>query len=143
MTGQLNPLAWYLFAIIFLWTPVHFWALALLIKDDYARARVPMLPVVRGERATVVQIVVYALLTAVPFFQSAVGVGYLLVALVLNLSLLARAFRLYRSPAPQTARALFKYSLAYLALLFLALAADRSVLGDAAMAMARSVLQAG
>lgn len=147
VTGELNPLAWYLFAIIFLWTPVHFWALALLIKDDYARTGVPMLPVVRGERATVVQIVVYALLTAaisiIPFFQSAVGMGYLVVAVALNLSLLARAFRLYRTPAPQTARALFKYSLVYLALLFLALAADRSTIGDAAVALARSVLQAG
>src|SRR5207237_1986519 len=56
VTNQMSPLAWYLFAIIFVWTPVHFWALALLIKDDYAAAGVPMLPVVLGERVTVIQI---------------------------------------------------------------------------------------
>src|SRR5207247_9593155 len=64
VTGDLSPLAWCLFGIIFLWTPVHFWALAIMLKEDYARAGVPMLPVVRGERATVVQIAYYAVLTA-------------------------------------------------------------------------------
>src|SRR5204862_1626323 len=63
VTGNLTPLAWCLFAIIFLWTPVHFWALALMIKEDYARAGVPMLPVVRGVRATVAQIACYTALT--------------------------------------------------------------------------------
>src|SRR5439155_8402833 len=63
VTGRLSPLAWCLFGIVFLWTPVHFWALALLLKEDYARAGVPMLPVVRGDRATVVQIGCYTALT--------------------------------------------------------------------------------
>ena len=94
VTGDLSPLAWCLFGIIFLWTPVHFWALAILIKDDYARAGVPMLPVVRGVHATVVQIAFYTVLTVaislLPLLlhggngQAAVGWLYLGAAAVLN-----------------------------------------------------------
>lgn len=146
VTGEMNALAWYLFAIIFAWTPVHFWALAMLIREDYARAGVPMLPVVRGPRETVFQIALYAALTAaisiVPFFQRQVGGGYLAVALVLNFVLLTRATQLYRRPERQTARAVFKYSLSYLALLFLALAADRSTLVHSAIAMASGLFRA-
>lgn len=145
VTGELQPMAWLLFAIIFAWTPVHFWALALLMKDDYASAGVPMLPVVRGEHATVVQIGLYALITAavtvLPFLQREVGAGYLAVAVVLNGMLLARSARLYRSPDRQAARALFKFSLAYLALLFLALAVDRSTGVNHALAAATSFLR--
>src|SRR5205823_2781751 len=100
VTGDLSPLAWCLFGIIFLWTPVHFWALAILIKDDYARAGVPMLPVVRGERATVAQIAVYAVLTvaisSLPLLlqgrngQAAVGWVYLIASPLLNAVLLLR-----------------------------------------------------
>jgi protoheme IX farnesyltransferase len=135
MTGNLSPLAWCLFTIIFLWTPVHFWALAILLKDDYARAGVPMLPVVRGERATVTQISVYAVLTALltvlPFFLPAkdggavVGNLYLVAVVLLNGALLAQSLRLYRAPDRTHARALFKYSMVYLALLFLAMALDQ------------------
>jgi len=136
VTGDLGPLAWCLFAIIFLWTPVHFWALALLIKEDYARAGVPMLPVVRGERATVTQIAGYAVLTAAisalpvllrgPGGQSPVGWFYLAAAALLNAGLLLRSFQLYRTPDHPHARSLFKYSMVYLALLFLAMAADQA-----------------
>jgi heme o synthase len=136
VTGDLTPLAWCLFGIIFLWTPVHFWSLAILIKEDYARAGVPMLPVVRGERATVVQIAYYTLLTiavsAVPLAlhgangQSAVGWFYVGAAALLNAVLLVRTFQLYRTPDRPQARSLFKYSMLYLALLFLAMAVDRT-----------------
>jgi heme o synthase len=136
VTGDLSPLAWCLFGIIFLWTPVHFWALALLIKEDYARAGVPMLPVVRGERATVVQIACYAVLTvaisALPLLlpgsdgRSAVGWFYLAAAGLLNAVLLARSLQLYRRPDRPRARSLFHYSMLYLALLFLAMAVDRT-----------------
>ena len=132
VTGYLDPLAWYLFGIIFLWTPVHFWALALLIKDDYAKAGVPMLPVVKGDRATVVQIGVYTLLTAVvtimPLFQGHVGWLYLVGAGVLNMGLIAQSLQLLRNSDRAHARSLFRYSMVYLAALFLMIAVDRAVL---------------
>lgn len=131
VTGYLDPLAWYLFGIIFLWTPVHFWALALLIKDDYAKAGVPMLPVVKGDRVTVIQIGVYTLLTAVvtimPMFQGHFGWLYLVGACVLNLGLIAQSVQLLRFNDRPHARSLFKYSMVYLALLFMVIAADRVV----------------
>lgn len=129
VTNQISPLAWYLFAIIFVWTPVHFWALALMIKDDYAKAGVPMLPVVYGERTTVIQILFYAVVTAVisvmPILDKHIGMGYVLVAAAMNFVLLARCVKLYlRTEKPQ-ALSLYKFSMVYLAVLFLAIAIDR------------------
>ncbi len=130
VTGQLSPLAWYLFAIIFVWTPAHFWALALLMKEDYARAGVPMLPVVLGERVTVLQIALYSLLTAVvsilPLAQGLVGYGYVGAAVLLNSVLLLRSFQLIGRPDRPHAVSMYKYSMLYLALLFLAMAVDRA-----------------
>lgn len=132
VTGELTPLAWCLFAIIFVWTPVHFWALALLIKDDYARAGVPMLPVVMGERATVIQIGLYAILTSIisvlPMIQSQVGGMYLWTAAVLNLFLLLRCMQLFQHTDRPHAVRLYKYSMLYLALLFLGMAIDRAAI---------------
>lgn len=131
VTNELNPLAWYLFAIIFVWTPVHFWALALMIKDDYAAAGVPMLPVVKGERNTVIQIALYAVLTALisalPLFQPNVGYTYLVAMGLLNLLLIVRSVQLFKNPERPQALKLYKYSMAYLALLFLILAVDRGL----------------
>ncbi len=128
VTGELAPLAWYLFAIVFVWTPAHFWALALLIKDDYAKAGVPMLPVVLGERVTVIQITAYALLTAVvstlPFVQGMAGYGYVFAATLLNVLLVVRSVQLLRTTDRPRALSLYKYSMLYLFLLFLALALD-------------------
>lgn len=129
--GELTPLAWMLFALIFVWTPVHFWALAILIKDDYAKAGVPMLPVVRGNRHTVEQIAFYAVITvavsfAPLFFGMGAGVCYGLVALVLNLVLARGCWRLLKEIDRPQASSLFHYSMIYLALLFLALAVDVS-----------------
>lgn len=130
--GDLGALAWVLFAIVFVWTPVHFWALAILIKDDYARVGVPMLPVVGGDRATALQIGAYGVATVAaslaPVALGEAGVLYLLVVLALNASLAARVVRLVGRPDRVHARGLFKYSLVYLAALFLALAVDRSLL---------------
>ncbi|HRK20624.1 MAG TPA: heme o synthase [Fimbriimonadaceae bacterium] len=130
VTNELNPLGWYLFAIIFVWTPVHFWALALMIKDDYAAAGVPMLPVVKGERTTVIQISLYTVLTilisALPLLQPHVGATYLIGMALLNLLLVVRTIQLYMDPQRPQALRLYKYSMAYLALLFLVLAFDRS-----------------
>jgi len=131
VADSLSPLAWCLFAIIFVWTPVHFWALALLIKDDYAEAGIPMLPVVHGERVTVIQIALYAVVTAlvsaIPFVQREVGWLYLAPAVVLNAVLVLQSLQLLKNPERPRAVRLFHYSMVYLALLFLMIAIDRSV----------------
>ena len=130
-TGNLAWPALFLFLIVFFWTPPHFWALALLIKRDYQAARVPMLPVVRGDRETTRQIVLYSLLligiTALPYLWGGLGLGYLVAALVLGGLLLALAWRLRRETTPRRAAVLFHYSLAYLALLFAAVALDAAL----------------
>ncbi len=130
-TGSLAPEALYPFGIVFLWTPPHFWALSLLIKDDYARTGVPMLPVIRGEAATRRQIVVYALIlvafTLLPVATGFLGAIYAAAAAVLGLGFIALAVRLLRSPSRPAALRLYLSSLAYLALLFCAMALDRVV----------------
>ncbi|TMK34296.1 MAG: protoheme IX farnesyltransferase [Actinobacteria bacterium] len=127
-TGNLALPALWLFLIVFFWTPPHFWALALLIRDNYAAARVPMLPVVRGVRATTRQIVAYSLVlvgvTIVPFAAGTLGAGYLAAALVLGGTFLWLALRLLREATSRRAALLFHYSLLYLALLFVAMALD-------------------
>jgi protoheme IX farnesyltransferase len=127
-TGNLSIPALFLFLIVFFWTPPHFWALALVIKRDYAAARVPMLPVVRGDDETARQIVWYSLVlvavTLLPFAWHTAGVAYLVVALLLGAIFLRFAWRLRRETTTARAGALFKYSLLYLALLFVALAVD-------------------
>jgi protoheme IX farnesyltransferase len=127
-TGHLGLAAWILFAIVFVWTPPHFWALALLIKDNYANAKVPMLPVVRGERETARQIVIYSVVllgvTLLPWAAGGAGPAYVAAALGLGGIFLWLAERLRRETTPQRAALLFHYSLLYLALLFAALALD-------------------
>jgi protoheme IX farnesyltransferase len=128
-TGNVTLPALVLFAIVFVWTPPHFWALALLIKDDYAAARVPMLPVVRGERETTRQIVLYSLalvaVTSVPFLW--LGWGYLAAAAALGALFVKLAWELRRDTTPRRAGALFHYSLLYLALLFAAMAVNAAL----------------
>ena len=132
-TGNLGFTALALFLIVFFWTPPHFWALALLIKRDYAAAGIPMLPVVRGERETARSIVLYSVvlvaITLLPVLGRTLGLVYLLSALVLGLLFLGLALALQRETTPARARRLFSYSLAYLALLFVAMAVDPVVLG--------------
>jgi protoheme IX farnesyltransferase len=127
-TGNLTLPALFLFLIVFFWTPPHFWTLALVIKRDYAAARVPMLPVVRGDDETARQIVWYSLVlvgvTLLPFAWHTAGVLYLGVALLLGALFLRLAWRLRRETTTARAGALFRYSLLYLALLFVALAID-------------------
>jgi protoheme IX farnesyltransferase len=130
-TGHVGVAAWLLFAIVFVWTPPHFWALALLIKDSYANARVPMLPVVRGERETARQIVLYSVLlvavTLSPWAWGSAGLAYVAAALALGSVFVWLAERLRRDTTPRRAMLLFHYSLLYLALLFAALALDVSL----------------
>ncbi|MBM4420268.1 MAG: protoheme IX farnesyltransferase, partial [Chloroflexi bacterium] len=134
VTGSLDLAAWLLFAIIFAWTPAHFWALALLIKEDYARAGVPMLPVVRGDRETAVGILRYALvllpLTILLFVIGAAGAPYLIAAIILGALFVLFAVRLVRASDLRlraVARTTYLYSLLYLALLFVALMVDSTL----------------
>jgi protoheme IX farnesyltransferase len=125
-TGSLALPALWLFLIVFLWTPPHFWALALLLKEQYAAARVPMLPVVRGERETTRQILLYSL--GMVAFTLVVGLSlgpvYTVAAGTLGLAFLWLAWQLRRDTTRTRALVLFHYSLAYLALLFVAAALD-------------------
>jgi protoheme IX farnesyltransferase len=127
--GQLDASAFYLFAIVFYWTPPHFWALALLIKDDYARTGIPMLPVVDGEAETRRQILLYGWLllaiTALPLAGGLFGAIYAVAAGVLGAVFLGLCLRLHRRADRASAAILFHYSLAYLALLFTAMAIDK------------------
>jgi heme o synthase len=130
-TGELTGTALYLFAIVFFWTPPHFWALSLLMKDEYARVGVPMLPVVRGEAETRRQIVLYSVLlyavTQLPFCAGGFGTVYLVASLVLGGLFIGGAVLLQRRPERRTALRLYLFSLAYLALLFGAMVVDAHV----------------
>ena len=127
-TGNLTVPALFLFLIVFFWTPPHFWALALLIRENYEAANVPMLPNVKGERETVRQIVLYTLVliavTLVPVAYGTFGAVYAVCALALGLTFLAFTLQLRRDPSRRRAAFLFHYSLLYLALLFVAMAID-------------------
>ena len=129
--GRLGLGAGFLFLIVLLWTPPHFWALALLLAPQYAAARVPMLPVVRGARVTARQVLVYSLalvvVTLVPGVIGTFGVVYLAAAVVLGIVLCALAWRLWRENTPANAALMFHFSLLYLALLFVAVAIDAAV----------------
>lgn len=128
VTGGLTGLPIYLFAIVFFWTPPHFWALSLLMKDEYAKVGVPMLPVVRGEQETRRQIVLYSFLlyavTQLPFCAGGLGLVYLGASLSLGIAFCALAVNLYRRADRPAALRLYLFSLLYLALLFVALVAD-------------------
>lgn len=134
VAGSLDLAAWLLFAIVFFWTPAHFWALAILIKDDYARAGIPMLPVVKGDVAAAWGILWYSLslvpLSILLFVIGAAGPFYLAAALALGTVFVAFAVRLVRGAELHRralARGLYLYSLLYLALLFTAIAVDSAI----------------
>ena len=131
VTGSLGWPALLLFGIIFLWTPPHFWALAMRYRNDYARAGVPMLPVVRGEQETARQIVLYSVLLFAASLLlipvASMGLLYAVVSLALGGWFIWLAVRLYRERTPASCLALFLYSLAYLALLYVAMGVDRLV----------------
>jgi len=127
-TGSLSGTALYLFAIVFFWTPPHFWALSILMKEEYAKVGVPMLSVVRGEAETRKQILLYTILlyavTQLPFCAGGFGAIYLVSSLVLGGAFIAGSVTLYRRADRRTALRLYLFSLAYLALLFAAMVAD-------------------
>ena len=133
-TGTVGADALYLFAVVFFWTPPHFWSLSLLMKDEYARAGVPMLPVVRGETETRWQILLYTVVlvawTGLPLLVPALHLGplYLAAAGALGGAFIVLAERLRRRADRQSALRAYLYSLAYLALLFAAAVADAKLL---------------
>jgi protoheme IX farnesyltransferase len=128
VTGRVELTALYLFAIVFYWTPPHFWALSLLMKDDYARVGVPMMPVVRGEGETRQLIVLYTVLlvalTLMPVVFGYFGLIYGAAALLLGGVFISLALRLWREAERRSALRTYLFSLAYLALLFCAMVLD-------------------
>ena len=128
VTGEVSPEALLLFLIIFVWTPPHFWSLALYRRDDYANARLPMLPVTHGVRYTQLMIVLYTValvgVTLMPYALRMSGLVYLAGALVLGAMFLRYAIQLYREYSDHLARAMFRFSIVYLAALFSALLLD-------------------
>ena len=132
MTGEVGPEALILFLIIFLWTPPHFWALALYRVEDYRKSGLPMLPVTHGNEFTRLQVLLYTfILTAaclLPFIYRMSGWVYLAAALVLNAGFMWHAFRLWRHYSDALARKTFRFSLIHLSLLFAALLVDHYLL---------------
>jgi len=130
VTGTLNPTAWLIFAIVFLWTPPHFWALALMIRDDYAKVGIPMLPVIVGDKETVRQIWLYSVITVTAtillFYPlRASGIVYMAIALSLGGVFIHKAWRLLQQPEDRTvAKQLFLYSISYMMLLCLGMVID-------------------
>jgi protoheme IX farnesyltransferase len=133
VTGEVSADALLLFLIIFVWTPPHFWSLALYRRHDYAKAGVPMLPVTHGVRHTCTQALLYTLglvaSSVLPFFTRMSGVLYLASALVLGAIFIGYATALWRRYSDPLARAMFRYSIAYLTLLFAALMVDHYLRG--------------
>jgi protoheme IX farnesyltransferase len=130
--GTVGGTAILLFAIVFFWTPPHFWALSLLMKDEYAKVGVPMLPVVRGEAETRRQILLYSVLlyavTQLPFCAGGFGAIYLVASLVLGAGFIGGAVLLQRRADRRSALKLYLFSLLYLALLFCAMVLDAKVM---------------
>ena len=128
ITGEVSSQALILFLIIFLWTPPHFWALALYRRDDYVQSGLPMLPVTHGERFTLLNILLYTLIliaaTLLPYIYGMSGLVYLVSAIILGLMFLAYVIALFVSYSDELAKKTFRFSITYLSLLFAALLID-------------------
>jgi protoheme IX farnesyltransferase len=128
VTGHIEPQALLLFLIIFVWTPPHFWALAIARRADYAKVNIPMLPVTHGvaftQRAVLLYTIGLTLISALPFLTRMSGLLYLAAAALLDAGFLRHALALQRSPSDAVAMRMFRYSIAYLMWLFLALLLD-------------------
>ena len=138
VTNNLSLLPIFMFMIVFYWTPPHFWALALMRQKEYKAAGVPMLPVIAGSRETQRQIVLYSILLALmsiaPALLHLLGPVYLVLAIVLERHLSVEALDIYRHPTNNTIWRLYKFSLLYLALLFLAMGIDHLFYSGAGLA---------
>ena len=139
VTGSLSIEPLILFAVIFMWTPPHFWALALLRNDDYMRANVPMMPVVAGEAETRRQILIYAILLAplalAPALVGMTSMVYGIVVAALGINFIRLSWVLYRRPDDAAAKRLFAFSILYLFLLFLGLVIDRLLVSGGILAV--------
>jgi protoheme IX farnesyltransferase len=127
-TGSLGLAPWILFAIVFMWTPPHFWALAIVRKNDYARAGVPMMPVVRGEQETRKQIMIYTIILVaitllLPLFDLT-GTVFLVSAILLGAALIYAAWRVIKVPGNKVAFMMYRWSSMYLLFIFMALVID-------------------
>lgn len=131
ITGELSSDAFLLFLIIFCWTPPHFWALALYRRQDYSNAGIPMLPVTHGKKFTRLHILLYTVLLAavsiMPFATGMFGPLYVLTAIILNAVFVYFAIRLYRSYSDILSRKVFRFSIQYLAFLFMAMLIDHYI----------------
>ncbi len=129
VTGDVSMASSMLFCIIFFWTPPHFWALSLFANEDYKRANIPMLPVIKGDRATKIQMMVYTLLlvplSLTPYMLGVAGIGYGITAFILSVFFLFTNCRVLVDKTDKSARAMFGYSVFYLFALFLALMIDK------------------
>jgi protoheme IX farnesyltransferase len=139
VTGSLSIEPLILFAVIFMWTPPHFWALALFRNDDYTRANVPMMPVVAGEAETRRQILIYAILLAplalAPALVGMTSMVYGIVVAALGINFIRLSWVLYRRPDDAAAKRLFAFSILYLSLLFLGLVIDRLLVSGGILAV--------
>ncbi len=128
VTGQLDPMAFWLFMIIFLWTPPHFWALALVSNEDYKKAKIPMMPLVAGDQSTRVQMLIYTLVllaaSLVPWFMGYAGAIYGVSALVLGGLFTISSIKVLLDKSDKAAKLMFGYSILYLFLIFFALMVD-------------------
>ncbi|MCH2304522.1 MAG: heme o synthase [SAR202 cluster bacterium] len=128
VTGSIGIPALILFAIIFIWTPPHFWALSLILKDDYAAAKIPMLPVVHGIEKTKKEIFKYSILvfitTLTLIFAENIGMIYMIPAFVLGLFFIYLSWDLLKSEEIKKAKSLFYYSMLYLSIIFIAIMID-------------------
>lgn len=131
VTGSVPPEAWMLVLIIFVWTPPHFWALALYRRQDYVKSGLPMLPVTHGERFTRLHILLYTIVlfavSLMPYAYGMSGLTYLTGAVILGGIFLAYAWKLWRAYSDQLARKTFRYSIVYLSLIFAALLIDHYI----------------
>ncbi len=126
-TGRMDLLPWIMFLIIFLWTPPHFWALALFYKDDYIRSKLPMMPVIKGDVVTLNQILIYSIvlvLTSITLVFTGSGWIYLGAALILGYYFIKKSLRAKKSQEEKDYRSLFGYSIIYLFGLFIAMVVD-------------------
>ena len=129
-SGEITLAPVILFAIIFFWTPPHFWALALFANTDYKKANIPMLPVTHGHHHTKIQMIIYTLilvpLSTVPYFIGLVGLGYLFTSITLGVFFTYTAFKTYIDKSDKSAKLMFGYSVFYLFAVFLALIIDKA-----------------
>jgi protoheme IX farnesyltransferase len=131
VTGDISVHSFILFAIIFLWTPPHFWALSIYRNEDYTKAGIPMMPVVHGVEETKKQILFYSVIlfavTLLPYFVSNSGITYLVSAVILGILFIYHAFNIYREPSEKNCKILFGYSIIYLFVLFTLLVVDHYI----------------